>query len=121
MKNWPELILIKDIQVFIGFTNFYQRFIKGFSRFTTLLTFLLKITGLSKLAPKTLRVNDNEVVSSNSSKANKTFVNLSKNKKSKNLMRMPNIGAIKKPIFLIFNTKKAFNQLRLAFIKAPIF
>ena len=34
---------------------------------------------------------------------------------------MPNIGAIKKPNFLIPNTKKAFNHLWLAFIKAPIF
>ena len=35
-------------------------------------------------------------------------------------MRMPNIGATKEPNFLTSNAKKAFNQLRLAFIKAPI-
>ena len=34
---------------------------------------------------------------------------------------MPNIQATKKPIFLISNTKKAFNQLQLVFIKALIF
>ena len=33
---------------------------------------------------------------------------------------MPNIGATGKPNFLTPNAKKAFNQLRLAFIKAPI-
>ena len=27
MKNWLELMLIRDIQVFISFINFYQRFI----------------------------------------------------------------------------------------------
>ena len=27
VKNWPELKSIKDIQVFLGFTIFYQRFI----------------------------------------------------------------------------------------------
>ena len=35
-------------------------------------------------------------------------------------MRMPNIGAIGKHNFLTPNAKKAFNQLQLAFIKAPI-
>ena len=33
---------------------------------------------------------------------------------------MPNIGATKKSIFLTPNATKAFNHLRLAFIKAPI-
>ena len=27
VKNWPEPTLVKDIQMFIGFANFYQRFI----------------------------------------------------------------------------------------------
>ena len=34
---------------------------------------------------------------------------------------MPNIGATEKPNFLTPNIKKAFNHLRLAFIKALIF
>ena len=34
---------------------------------------------------------------------------------------MPNIRAIKKSIFLIFNAKKTFNHLKQVFIKAPIF
>ena len=29
--NWKALICVKDIQSFLGFANFYQRFIKGFS------------------------------------------------------------------------------------------
>ena len=33
---------------------------------------------------------------------------------------MPNIKAIKKPIFLISNAKKIFHYIQLAFIKAPI-
>ena len=28
VKNWPEPKSVRDIQVFIGFTNFYQRFIR---------------------------------------------------------------------------------------------
>ena len=35
-------------------------------------------------------------------------------------MRVPNIGATGEPNFLIPDTKKAFNNLRLAFIKALI-
>ena len=33
---------------------------------------------------------------------------------------MPNIGATGEPTFLTPDAKKAFNQLRLAFIEAPI-
>ena len=36
-------------------------------------------------------------------------------------MRMPNIGAIEEPKFLILGNKKVFNQLKLAFTKALIF
>ena len=30
IMNWQELKNIKDIKAFIGFTNFYQRFINNF-------------------------------------------------------------------------------------------
>ena len=39
---------------------------------------------------------------------------------SRNSMHMPNIGATGEPIFLTLNTKKIFNYLELAFIKAVI-
>ena len=42
VKNWPEPTSVRDIQVFIGFANFYQRFIRGFSRIAAPLTLLLK-------------------------------------------------------------------------------
>ena len=52
VKNWPELKLVQDIQVFLSFANFYQQFIQGFNRIVTPLTSILKITGLSdKPAP----------------------------------------------------------------------
>ena len=35
-------------------------------------------------------------------------------------MHIPNIGAMGEPNFLTFDAKKAFNHLRLAFIKTPI-
>ena len=105
--------------MFIDFANFYQRYIQGFSRIATLLTLLLKATGSSDLALKVFRADNNEVVRVGG-RANRTVVNLSKNKKSRNLTRVPNIGATEEPNFLILNAKKALNYLRLAFIKAPI-
>ena len=120
VKNWPEPTLVRDIQVFIGFANFYWRFIRGFSRIAAPLTSLLKITGLSDLASKAFKVDNNEVVGSNSGRANETVLNLSKNNKSRNSTCVPNIGATGEPNFLTPDAKKAFNHLRLAFIEAPI-
>ena len=104
----------------IGFANFYWRFIQGFSRIAASLTSILKTTESSEeLAPKAFRADNNKVIEVGD-RAHETVMNLSKNNKSKNSMRMPNIGAIEKPNFLTPNAKKAFNHLQLAFIKAPI-
>ena len=46
VKNWPEPKSIWDIQVFIGFANFYWRFIQDFNRIAAPLTSMLKTTGL---------------------------------------------------------------------------
>ena len=84
---------------------------------------MLKTTGSSeKLATRTFRVSNNEIVENGGSRANETVVNSSKskNKKSKKSTHMPNIGTIKELNFLTPDAKKAFNSLRLAFIKAPI-
>ena len=122
VKNWPESTSVRDIQIFIGFTNFYQRFIQGFSRIAALLTSILKTTESSKeSAPRAFRAGNNKVVEGSSGRADKMVVNLSKNKKSKKLTCVPNIGATGELHFLTFNAKKIFNYLRLTFIKAPIF
>ena len=44
VKTWPEPKSIRNIQVFLRFANFYQRFIQGFSKIVTPLTSILKIT-----------------------------------------------------------------------------
>ena len=44
LKKWPELKSVQDIQVFLGFTNFDQQFIQGFSQIAAPLTSMLKIT-----------------------------------------------------------------------------
>ena len=73
------------------------------------------------MAPKAFEADDNEIVGDSGNETNKMVVNLCKNKKSRKLTRVLNIGAIKKLNFLTPIAKKVFNYLRLAFIKALIF
>ena len=80
----------------------------------------MKTTGLLKLALKVFKADNNKVVDDGDSKANRTVMNLSKNKKSKKLTYVPNIGSIGEPNFLTPNAKKAFKYSQLAFIKALI-
>ena len=42
IKNWPTPMSFKDVQIFLGFANFYRRFIKGFSVIAGPITELLK-------------------------------------------------------------------------------
>ena len=110
--------------MFIGFANFYWRFIRRFSKIVALLISILKTTGLfKKSAPKTFKVGNNEVVWGDSDRANETVIDLSKfkNEKSRKLTCIPNIGATREPNFLTLDAKKDFNHLWLAFIKALIF
>ena len=72
------------------------------------------------MALKEFKTNDNRIVDSNG-KTNKAIVNSSINNKSRNLMYMPNIEAMRELIFLTSNVEKAFNYLKLTFIKALIF
>ena len=44
VKEWPEPKSVGDIQVFLGFANFYWRFIRGFSKIAASLTSMLKTT-----------------------------------------------------------------------------
>ena len=42
VANWLTLTYIKDVQAFLGFANFYRRFIRGFSLLAKALTKLTK-------------------------------------------------------------------------------
>ena len=110
VKNWLEPKLVQDIQVFIGFANFYQCFIEGFSRIEALLTSILKMTGLSDLVPRLLGANK---IIRGGGKALETIKNLSKCKKSKNAKSENpthiNTRAMRELIFLFPSTKRAFN------------
>ncbi len=49
IKTWPKPQLVRDIQVFLGFANFYRKFIKNFSRIAAPLTSMLQTTGNNNL------------------------------------------------------------------------
>ena len=104
VKNWPEPKSVQNIQVFIGFANFYQRFIRDFSRIAAPLTSMLKTTRSSDSAAKAFKADDDEVVGVGG-RADETFKNSSKSKKAKNdkyknSTRFSDIGATGEPIFL---------------------
>ena len=42
VKNWETPKNIRDVRAFIGFANFYRRFIVSFSNIITALTYLIK-------------------------------------------------------------------------------
>ena len=112
VKKWLEPQSVRDIQVFIGFANFYRRFIKGFNRIAALLTAMLKKTGSSVVTAS--RVDDNEVVSSRGAGRSDA------SKKSAKSKRMKSVHNLEKSKFLTSKAKEAFNRLRQAFTKAPI-
>ena len=63
VKDWPEPKSVRNIQVFLGFANFYWQFIQGFSRIAVLLTSMLKTTG-SPNKPALSKNNGNRSASS---------------------------------------------------------
>ena len=113
VKNWPKSKSVWDIQVFIGFANFYRRFIRGFSRIAAPLTSMLKMIRSSDSPPKD---DDNKIVGGGGDRK------LSKSKKSKNAKSaiQMSIRATEEPTFLTSVTKDAFNKLRQVFTKTLI-
>ena len=95
VKSWPEPKSVRDIQVFIGFANFYRRFIQGFSKIAAPLTSMLK-TSLTVSTPSQKSTMGYDETSNK------------KSSKSKNL------------VFLTVNARQAFTRLRQAFTEAPI-
>ena len=62
VKSWPEPKSVQDIQVFIGFANFYWRFIQGFSKIAAPLTSMLKTSLVASTQPQRPMVVDDEAV-----------------------------------------------------------
>ncbi len=59
VRVWPEPQSVRDIQVFLGFANFYRRFIQGFSRLAVPLTSMLITISTVDLVAST-KVRDEE-------------------------------------------------------------
>ena len=118
VKKWPEPESFWDLQVFIGFANFYQRFIKGFSRIAAPLTAILKTTGSSVASAS--RVNDDEVVGGVGAVSwLDASRKLGKSKSRTKHGHLGNSNNSEEPKFLISDAREAFNRLRQAFTKAP--
>lgn len=84
VKIQPKSQLICNIQVFLNFTNFYNRFIKNFSRIANLLILILKTIILSASGrPSHTKINQYELDTNrdgsiSNSKINDKIANISK-------------------------------------------
>lgn len=123
VKTWPKPKLVKEIQVFLDFVNFYRRFIKNFSNIAVLFTLILQTTKSIKVSSLSTRVNKNkyyqnkknEAIRAGSDKKNLSPITklkiLAKSKKS-NLAKPKKSDFIKANFFemdfLTSGTKKTF-------------
>ncbi len=125
--DWPKPQSVRDIQVFLGFANLYQRFIQGFSRLAVPLISMLKTT--SAVGPAENREQGGQGIqmedqgekepAQKSRKGQKTakskkWIRVEKAEAS----RAKNLG--QSGLFLTFKARKAFTKLRQAFVEAPI-
>ena len=130
VKNWPEPKSIRDIQVSLGFANFYCRFIQGFSRIAAPLTSMLKISPTS-IMQKLINLVDkfgggnrgeNEARRASASTKGPTKTDyLSSDPVSHTVSNIVSNCAKNVSNYLTPDAKKAFDQLFQVFTKAPIF
>ena len=110
IKAWLELKLVWDIQVFIGFANFYRCFIQNFSKIATPLTLMLKASSQPVSILLATSVDNSEVIDSSGENDRK----LAKSNFTKPMYR------VEESSFLTPNARQTFTKLRQAFTKAPI-
>ena len=111
VKNWAKPKSIRDIQVFLGFTNFNQRFIQGLDKIAKPFILMFQTTESSKILPSLMNMdkrNDVGTVGDSNNCKDKTV----KRSLSKNLN-----GAMG---YLIHKARLAFTKLRKTFTKALI-
>ena len=130
VKNWLEPKSIYDIQVFLGFANFYCCFIHGFSRITASLTSILKMSPTSTTQKLINLVDEfgrgdrseNEAKKASASTKGPTGADyLSFDHVSYSVSNIVSNFAKNASNYLTTDAKRAFNQLCQAFIEAPIF
>ena len=140
VKALAEPKSVRDIQVFLGFANFYRRFIKGFSKIAAPLTSMLRTTAASPEGPQetTGKVRKEATGKTREETGNKVKggrikiggVKLVKGKKSKNsaMAKTLKFGkatlspgtAPEARLFLTPEARLAFTRLRQAFTEATI-
>ncbi len=133
VRDWPEPQSARDIQVFLGFPNFYRRFIRNFNRIAVPLTSMLRTTNKStgNETQSTQAENQDALGATDrggSGRVGRSFENLSiavksaesKKPKLTKSKKSDLVKATSETDFLTLEAKKAFIHLRKAFIKAPI-
>ncbi len=126
IRDWPEPQSVRDIQVFLGFANFYRRFIQGFSRLAALFTSMLKTTSAAGPAKQehsgqVIQMEDQgeKELAQKSRKGQKRTKSKKwiRAKKAK-AFRAKNLG--QSGSFLTADVRRAFTELRQSFLEAPI-
>ena len=117
VRNKPESQSGKKIRVFLGFANFYRRFIKNFSRIATLLISMLQTIDKEALNTQATKNKKNQNASANTGSADSGDIN----RNIKNLSFVVKLTKFKKPNFaksnssgtefLFFKAKEAFIYL----------
>ena len=144
VKQWLEPQSVRDIQVFLEFANFYQRFIQGFSRIAAPLTSMLKTSGSiesktrlgeggvgvggSKAGREGSKLERSELHSSefDSGEFDDSEVDGGKidvDEVEKKVQKCKNLSKSKKAVgsdFLTSGARLVFTKLKQAFVKAPI-
>ena len=117
VKNWPEPKSMHDIQVFLGFANFYRRFIQVFSRIAALLTSMLTISPTS-----TTQNSMNLVDEFGGGDHGENEARAPASTKEPTGADYPSSDHVSHAVsnYLTPDAKKAFGQLRQAFTEAPI-
>ena len=122
VKNCLEPKSIRDIQVFLGFANFYRRFIQGFSRIAAPLISMLRMSPTSTTQELMNLFNEfgrgdhgeNEAKRASASTKGPTGADYQSSDHVSHTIS--NVVSN----YLTPNAKRAFEQLRQAFTKAPI-
>ena len=98
IKAWLEPKSVQDIQVLIGFTNFYRHFIQGFSKIAVPLTSMFKTSPQLANALLVTSIDDKKVVRSSGG---------NKRKWAKSNFTKP-VRGVEEPSFLTLDARQAF-------------
>ena len=113
MKNWLEPKSMRDIQVFLGFANFYRGFIQSFSKIAGPLTLMLRTSSAT-------RSSKNSLSSLDVAEVDEVGVGGGGDCEDETVGRSPSKNSNGATGYLTPDARRAFTQLRQAFTKAPI-